>query len=142
MSRQVAWFRPSLLDGSWRIVPAIWGTVLVEAALPVLLAVRRTRLVGLAVGTTFSAVLALAGNAPFSALALSVYVVFLPSGAPTYLRTRVKRRPGIVRWAGRGAGGGRRLAPWWSPSLLGSSGRLSTRRRVHGPLPSPSACDW
>ncbi len=101
MSRQVAWFRPSLLDGSWRIVPAIWGTVLVEAALPVLLAVRRTRLVGLAVGTTFSAVLALAGNAPFSALALSVYVVFLPSGAPTYLRTRVVRRPGIVRWAGR-----------------------------------------
>lgn len=101
MSRQVAWFRPSLLGGSWRIVPAIWGTVLVEAALPVLLAIRRTRLIGLAVGTVFSAVLALAGNAPFSALALAVYVVFLPPGAPTYLRTRAVRRPGVVRWAGR-----------------------------------------
>jgi len=101
MSRQVTWFRPSLVDGGWRIVPAIWGTVLVESTLPVLLAVRRTRLIGLAVGMTFSAVLALAGNAPFSALALAVYVVFLPSGAPTYLRTRVMRRPGVVRWARR-----------------------------------------
>ncbi|MGI8776618.1 MAG: hypothetical protein ACR2LJ_04370 [Acidimicrobiales bacterium] len=75
--------------------------MLVEAALPVLLAVRRTRLIGLAVAATFSAVLALADNAPFSALAVAVYVVFLPSGAPTYLRTRVRRRPGVVRWAGR-----------------------------------------
>lgn len=105
MSRQVAWFRPSLLDGAWRILPAIWGTVIVEAALPLLLALRRTRLLGLVVGAVFHAVLALAGNAPFSALALAVYVVFLPADTPTYLRAATLRRSGIVRW-------GRRARRW------------------------------
>ncbi len=82
MSRQVTWFDPSLLDVPWRIETAIWGTLLVEVSLPVLLAVRRTRRLGLVVGVGFHAVLALAGNVPFSALALALYVAFLPAGPP------------------------------------------------------------
>lgn len=81
LSAKVAWFDPSLLDGAWRIAPAVWGTVLIELALPVLLAVPRTRLAGLGLGVAFHAVLALAGNVPFSALALAFYVAFLPAGA-------------------------------------------------------------
>lgn len=101
MSRQVAWFHPPLLDGSWRIGAAIWGTVLVEAALPVLLAVPRTRSLGLVVGVAFHAVLALAGNVPFSALALALYVVFLPTDTPERLRALTARRPALGRWAGQ-----------------------------------------
>jgi len=50
ISRQVAWFHPPLLDGAWRVAPSIWGTVALEVALPVLLAIRRTRLIGLVLG--------------------------------------------------------------------------------------------
>ncbi len=82
-SRQVCWFDPSLLDGSWRIEPAIWGTVEVEVALPILLAARRTRIVGLVVGGGFHTVLALAGNVPFTALAFAFYVAFLPLDTPS-----------------------------------------------------------
>lgn len=82
-SSQVCWFDPSLLDGSWRIEPAIWGTVEVEVALPILLAARRTRIVGLVVGGGFHTVLALAGNVPFTALAFAFYVAFLPLDTPS-----------------------------------------------------------
>ncbi len=90
-----------LLDGSWRIAPSIWGTVLAELTLPVLLAVPRTRTIGLVVGAAFHAVLALAGNVPFSALALALYVVFLPTDTPARLRALTAGRPALGRWAGR-----------------------------------------
>lgn len=81
MSAQVAWFDPSLLAGAeWIVGPAIWGTVAIELSLPVLLALPRTRVAGLLLGGAFHAVLALAGNVPFSALALALYVAFLPAG--------------------------------------------------------------
>ncbi len=99
MTQQVAWLHPSLLDASWLVMPAIWGTALVEVALPVLLAVPRTRSLGLVLGTAFHAVLALAGNVPFSALALAVYVVFLPTDTATRLRSLMARRPRLGRWA-------------------------------------------
>jgi len=101
LSARVAWFEPSLLDWSWRVAPAIWGTVAIELALPVLLAVRRTRMLGLAVGVAFHAVLALAGNVPFSALALALYVAFLPSDTPARVRAVVARRPAVGVWARR-----------------------------------------
>ncbi|MBA2261990.1 MAG: HTTM domain-containing protein [Solirubrobacterales bacterium] len=101
LSARVAWFDPSLLDWSWRVAPAIWGTVAIELALPALLAIRRTRTLGLAVGGAFHAVLALAGNVPFSALALALYVAFLPSDTPARLRAVVADRPGLGVWAGR-----------------------------------------
>lgn len=101
MSTQIAWFDPSLLDGSWRITPAIWGTVLIEAALPLLLAFPRTRVLGLLVGLAFHTVLALAGNVPFSALALALYVAFVPPDAPTRLCALAAEHPRICHWKPR-----------------------------------------
>jgi len=117
LSGKVAWFDPTLLDGAWRIAPSIYGTVAIELALPVLLAVPRTRLVGLAVGGAFHAVLALAGNVPFSALALALYVAFLPTDTPSRLRALATERPALGRWARRG----RRWAgsPVVLPAMLG-----------------------
>ena len=86
LSARIAWFDPSLLDGAWRVAPAIWGTVLIELALPLLLAVPRTRLAGLVLGAGFHSVLALAGNVPFSALVLAFYVAFLPADTPSRVR--------------------------------------------------------
>ncbi|MBA3421592.1 MAG: HTTM domain-containing protein [Thermoleophilaceae bacterium] len=101
LSGQVAWFDPSLLDGSWRIAPSIWGTVAIEVALPVLLAVPRTRLLGLVVGGGFHTVLALVGNVPFSALAVALYVAYLPDDTPSRLRSLAAGRPALGRWARR-----------------------------------------
>lgn len=108
MSRQIVWFDPSLLNGGWQVEPAIWGTVLVEVALPVLLAIPRTRLLALAVGAGFHTVLALAGNVPFAALALALYVVFLPLDTPRGVRTLLAGRLGPMQrtdrtWLARGA---------------------------------------
>ena len=122
MSRQVAWFDPGLLDGSWRIVPAIWGTVLVEAALPVLLAIPRTRALGLVVGLAFHAVLALAGNVPFSALAVALYVAFLPSDTPTRLRAWAVEHTGVLRgerhWVGQLLLFGLAVACWLAAAVF------------------------
>jgi len=101
MSTRVAWLHPSFLPASWIVAASIWGTVLIEVALPVLLAVRRSRLFGLVLGGAFHAVLALAGNVPFSAVALAVYVAFLPPDTPTRLRALTATHPGLNRWACR-----------------------------------------
>jgi len=118
LSGQVAWFDPGLLDGSWRVAPSMWATVAVEVALPVLLAVPRTRLVGLVVGGAFHTVLALAGNVPFSALALALYVAFLPTDAPSRLRATLAARPGLGRWVRRGQRWGASRAAF--PAAVGS----------------------
>ncbi len=101
MSRQIVWFDPSLLDGRWQVEPAIWGTVLIEVALPILLAVPRTRLLALALGVGFHTVLALAGNVPFTALAFAFYVAFLPLDTPERVRKLLAGYPGITQWADR-----------------------------------------
>ena len=101
LSANVAWFDPSLLDGAWRVAPSIYGTVAIEVALPLLLAVPRTRLLGLAVGGAFHTVLVLAGNVPFSALAFALYVAFLPPDTPTRLRALAAQHEGLARWARR-----------------------------------------
>jgi len=102
MVPQIAWWDPDLLAGAdWLVRPAILGTLAVELSLPVLLAVPRLRVAGLVLGGGFHAVLALAGNVPFTALMLAFYVVFLPAGvAPR----------GLARWR----------APWWAlPAMAG-----------------------
>jgi len=101
MSTRLAWSYPSFLPHSWIVMASIWGTVLIEVALPILLAARRTRLVGLALGGAFHAVLGLAGNVPFSALALALYVAFLPPDTPTRLRALATRHPGLNGGADR-----------------------------------------
>lgn len=101
MVSRLPWSHLSFFDGSWKVVASIWGTTAVEVTLPVLLAVRRSRMLGLVVGGAFHAVLALTGNVPFSALALALYVAFLPSDTPTRLRALAATRPGLGRWADR-----------------------------------------
>lgn len=97
---RLPWSDVPLLSGSWSVVASIWGTVIIEVALPILLAIRRTRLVGLLLGGVFHAVLGLAGNVPFSAFALALVVAFLPSDTPTRLRALAATHPGLIRWAG------------------------------------------
>jgi len=92
MAKQAAWLGP-WLDGGWHELFAIYGTVAIEASLPLLLIVRRTRPAALALGGAFHVVLALAGNVPFSALALALYVAFLPETTPARLRALQVRRP-------------------------------------------------
>jgi len=116
MSAKVAWLHPSFLPESWIVVTTVWGTVLVEVALPVLLAFRRSRLAGLALGGAFHAVLGLAGNVPFSALVLALYVVFLPPDTPTRLRALTAMRPGLGHWARRALRAGR--SPFVLPGSL------------------------
>lgn len=110
MSSKVAWFDPSLLDASWRVAPAVWGTLLVELSLPLLLAFRRTRVAGLVVGAGFHAVLALAGNVPFSALVLALYVAFLPGDTPSRLRDLMARHARLRAWGRRARRSGRSAA--------------------------------
>ena len=81
LAAQLAFFDPSLLEGRWHVGPAIVTTIAVEAVLAVLLAIRRTRTAGVLVGAIFHAILALAGNVPFAAYALALYVAFLPAAA-------------------------------------------------------------
>jgi len=97
ISSRLPWAHLSLFRGSWSVMASIWITVVVEVALPVLLSVRRLRPVGLVLGLAFHAVLALAGNVPFSALALALYVVLLPTDTPSRVRALVADRPGLQR---------------------------------------------
>lgn len=125
MSRQVIWVDPSLLAGRWQAQSAIWGTVLVEAALPILLAIGRTRRLALVLGIGFHTVLALAGNVPFSAVALAFYVAFLPPNtrSPLAGRTRSWRGSRSVLFAVLLSGWlvGAALGPTKSaPGLLGT----------------------
>lgn len=55
----------------------VGATVLTEFSIPVLLLMRRTRLVGIALGWTFHFVAALAGHTAFSGVGWSMYLLFL-----------------------------------------------------------------
>lgn len=81
LAGRVAWFAPVAFHGDWRAGTAVWASLLVEAALPVLLLRSRTRRAGLALGLAFHGVLAASGTVPFTALMLALYVAFLPTGA-------------------------------------------------------------
>lgn len=93
----------SVLDDPRLAWSAIGGTLLVEATLPVLLAWRRTRLIGVVVGLGFHAVLALAGNVPFSALVMALYVAYLPPDTADRLRGSIA--PVLPGRAGRTVSG-------------------------------------
>lgn len=77
---------PVSLYGSWQDVPAIAGTLLIEALLPIGLLVRRTRVAAVLAGSTFHTVLAVAGHVPFSGFAMAFYALFLPDDLPRRLR--------------------------------------------------------
>ncbi len=79
LAAQLAFFDPSLLDARWHVAPAIVATIVAELALATSLAIPRTRILGIVLGASFHAALALAGNVPFAAYALALYVAFLPA---------------------------------------------------------------
>jgi len=101
ISGRLPWAHLSFIPGSWTVRGSIWGTVVVEVAVPVLLAVRRSRPLGLVLGMAFHAVLGLAGNVPFSALALALLVAFLPTDTPSRLRALGAGRPVLCDAVGR-----------------------------------------
>lgn len=103
--------------GQWSVELAIVATIATEAALAVLLAVPRTRTAGLLLGCGFHLVLVLAGNVPFAAVMLALYVGFLPASAPTVARASLRRWKAPVS-ADRSGALGRAVA-----GLVGSRGR-------------------
>jgi hypothetical protein len=70
----------------WQRSAAIYGTIGIEAGLPVLLALRNTRLLGIAAGVGFHTILALSGHTAFSSFAIAFYVLFLPDDMPARAR--------------------------------------------------------
>jgi len=103
-------FLPFLPQGAWISEPAIWGTVAVELALPLLLALRRTRLAGVFVAIVFHALMAASGHVPFSAFAMPMLAVFVPEDVPARLVQARRHHPWLDRWSrGVAAFVGR----WW-----------------------------
>ncbi len=96
LAPRIAWWDPALLDAGWLRASAPYATIGVEATLPILLLVRRTRLLGLALGVGFHLVLALAGNVPFTGVVLALYVAFVPAALVGRARALL---PTVRRWA-------------------------------------------
>ncbi len=79
-----------LPTASWAIQLAIGGTLLIEAGIPVLLAIPRTRTLGILVGLVFHAFIAISARVhifDFSLLMYTGYVAFAPADLHRVLRT-------------------------------------------------------
>jgi hypothetical protein len=105
----------------WSIVGSIWGTLVVELVVPLLLCFRRTAVVGLAMGAGFHLFLSQFGGLHgFAAMLFAVYVLFLPSDFTERVDARAARwaAPGLVVTA---VGVGLALVAW---KLLGRVAHL------------------
>jgi hypothetical protein len=80
----------------WPRQAAIYGTIGIEAALPLMLALRRTRLLGVAAGVGFHTILALSGHTAFSSFAILFYALFLPDDMPGRVRTFLAENPRLA----------------------------------------------
>jgi hypothetical protein len=109
---------------------AIGGTLLFEAAIPVLLVLRRTRMVALAIGVPFHAVLGLAGFFSFSTLVFALYTTFLPESAAVRLTGRWRTWRARHPW-------GRLVIP-----VLGVVGALIVFTPRYGPIHRFSVDLW
>lgn len=101
---------------AWAVVGSIWGTLVVEFAVPVLLCFRRTAYWGVAIGAAFHLFLSQFGGLHgFAAMLFAVYFLFLPRAFTASLAVRVARwsTPGPV---GLLAAAGAALVVW---GLLG-----------------------
>lgn len=74
---EVARKLPFVPTGAWTLQPVIWGTVILELSLPLLLLWRPTRVVGVLIALGFHFVMAIAGFTPFSAIAVPFLILFL-----------------------------------------------------------------
>jgi hypothetical protein len=80
---------PFLGDGRAMRVASIWATIAIELALPLLLAIPRTRRLGVMLGVSFHLMLGAIGHRTFSGLACAVYALFVMDDlAPLAVRVR------------------------------------------------------
>ena len=70
----------------------VHGTLAVELAVPMLLLIRRTRLLGIALGWGFHVVAALAGHTAFSGIAWAMYLLFVNEAVLVDVRELAFRR--------------------------------------------------
>jgi len=82
MYRQIASWLPLMPSANWSQYCAVYGTLLIEVAIPILLFSRRSRVAGAVLGVLFHGFLALysfPGLFSFSATMTALYTVFIPS---------------------------------------------------------------
>ena len=84
---------PFLPDAEWMAKPAIFGTIVIELALPLFLFLRKTRLATVFVALLFHIVMGLSGHTAFSALAPALLFPFVPHDLPARLRRMREERP-------------------------------------------------
>jgi hypothetical protein len=116
-------------DGAWLHGRVIQATLVSEAAIPVLLATRRLRTVGLLWGMLFHYVLGLVGFYNFSMTMVALYAAFLPSGFGAALRrlSLARGRPGrILHWAAW-------LSGAWALAFLAVVSALAARGLARDP---------
>ncbi len=102
-----------LPEGPWTRTPAIVGSLIVEAMLPLLLAFRRARWAALTLGWGFHLVLGWNGYWDFSAVGSAYYAACLPLWALSGFE-RARQR---YVWLAAGAAGAARIgrSPWFFP---------------------------
>lgn len=92
---------PLLPSGRLASEAAIHATLAIEGFLPVLLAVRRTRMAGLALGWAFHLLLGFNGYHDFSSVMFAFYVAFLPDDFVARLSRGLERYPRLAAALGR-----------------------------------------
>lgn len=77
---------PFLPTAIWAKVSSIWLTIVIEAAIPILLSFRRTRYLAIIIGLPFHFMLGLIGHRTFSALAFALYGLFFAESLATLVQ--------------------------------------------------------
>ena len=103
--------------GAWTAKPAIWGTLLAEGGIPVLLAFRRTRFFGVVFGLLFHAMLGVNGFFNFTAVVTALYVPFLGDELGQRLM-RIRELAWAGEWADRATALARHPAVWIGGSVV------------------------
>lgn len=96
---------PFIPDTAFVRWSSVWGTIIIEAAIPLLLYFRKTRLAGIVLGCGFHYFLALhphRGLYSFSAMLFAIYCLFLPENSTIVIQTLAdtilsKRQDAILR---------------------------------------------
>ena len=82
---------PVLPQADWALYSAVYGTLIIETAIPLLLLFRRTRMLGVILGVSFHAMLSLhphMGLISFTSMMTALFTTFLP------LSTAIALKPG------------------------------------------------
>lgn len=130
MSQDLLGQVPVSLYASWQDGPAIAGTLLIEALVPIGLLLRRARVATIIGGGLFHTVLALAGHVPFSGFAFAFYALFLPDDTSRRLRALMEGSPRLHAVAGRVAGFARSPAAF---PVLGGAWVVTAAGFTYGP---------